>query len=327
MSFSHKTRVGVLRGGPSLEYEVSLKTGKTILANLPEEYEPLDIFISKDGVWHTSGLQKKPYKILQMIDVVVNAMHGDYGEDGQAQKLFEHFNIPYTGSDSMASALGINKVMSKDIFNRQGLKTPQHIIIYKNEDWITKKIIEKINRSFPFPIIIKPINSGSSLGVSFVDRKSQIRDALEKAFKYSSVIMVEEYINGKEVTCGVIENFRDAPIYSLLPVEVAGPEDKFFHNYNSKYIDLKSRYKTPGNFTEEENKQIQKTAVLMHRALGLRHYSRSDFILHPRRGLFCLETNTLPELSHHSPFIKSLEAVGGNIKEFLSHLLSKTLEK
>ena len=325
MSFSHKTRVGVLRGGPSPEYDVSMNTGKTILANLPEEYEPLDIFISKEGVWHIGGLEKEPYKILQTIDVAINATHGTYGEDGNIQKLFEYFHIPYSGSDSLASALGMNKAMSKDIFKRQGLKTPHHILI--NRDEVLNKTINKINESFLFPIIIKPMNSGSSLGINFVDRRDRIRDALLNSFKHSPNLIVEEYITGKEATCGIIEGFRGAPFYSLLPVEIVGPEDKYFHNYNSKYVDLESKYRVPGNFSKEENDQIQKTAILAHQILGLRHYSRSDFILHPKRGLFVLETNTLPELSHRSSFIKSLEAVGGNIKEFLSHLLSKTLGK
>ena len=325
MSFSHKTRVGVLRGGPSSEYDISLNTGKTILANLPEEYKPLDIFISKDGVWHTGGVEKDPHKILQKIDVAVNAMHGAYGEDGSVQKLCEHFNVPYTGSDSMASALGMNKIMSKNIFNRYGLKVPQHMVI--NKDSVTKEKIEMINKSFVFPIIIKPASSGSSLEISFVNRKDQIKDSLKEAFKYSPTLIVEEYISGKEVTCGVIEDFRGSPIYSLMPVEVVGPEDKFFHNYNSKHIDLKSRYKVPSSFAEEENRQIKEAAVLIHQALGLQDYSRSDFILHPKRGLFVLETNTLPKLSHRSSFMKSLEAVGSNIKEFLSHLISKNLGK
>ena len=103
--------------------------------------------------------------------------------------------------------------------------------------------------------------------------------------------------------------------------------NEIFYDYDSKYKNLESRHKIPGNFTEEEKRQIEETASLAHKTLGLRHYSRSDFIFHPKRGLFILETNTLPELSHRSSFIKSLEAVGGNIKEFLSHLLSKTLNK
>ncbi len=323
MSFSHKVRVGVLRGGPSPEYDVSLKTGATILANMPEEYEPLDIFISKEGAWHMSGIQKEPYDILKTIDMAVNALHGSYGEDGTLQKLLEGFGIPFTGSDSIASALGMNKVMSKNIFNNYGLKTPKHIIINKDEN----DLVNKINESLPFPIIIKPINSGSSIGISFVNKIGDIKNALKKSFSHCPKLMVEEYINGKEVTCGVIESFRGKDFYTLLPVEVARNKNKNFHDYDSKYVDLESKYKVPGNFKEDEKIKIEEAAALIHKALGLRHYSRSDFILHPKRGLFVLEVNTLPELTHHSSFIKSLEAAGGNIKEFLFHLVSQTLRR
>jgi D-alanine-D-alanine ligase len=106
-----------------------------------------------------------------------------------------------------------------------------------------------------------------------------------------------------------------------------GLRDKTFLDFDSKYKNLESRHKVPGSFTEEEKRQIQEAAVLIHKILGLRHYSRSDFILHPKRRLFVFEVNTLPELSHRSSFIKSLEAVGGNIKEFLSHLISKALRR
>lgn len=319
----HKIRVGVLRGGPSPEYDISLKTGGVILANLPEEYEPLDIFISKDGIWHVSGLQKNPYDILKTIDVAVNALHGSYGEDGTVQKILEHFDIPYTGSKSLSSALGMNKLMSKDIFNRFGLKTPLHIVA---EDY-DEETIKRINENLIFPIIIKPFNMGSSFGVSFVSVPGQIKDALKKSLEVSPKLIIEEYIDGKEVTCGVIEGFRGEEIYKLLPVEVVQQKNKKFHDYDSKYVDLDSKYKVPGSFTEDEKRQIQEMASAAHRILGLRHYSRSDFILHPKRGLFWLEVNTLPELTHRSSFIKSLEAVGGNIKEFLSHLISKTLER
>jgi len=327
MSFSHKIRVGVLRGGPSSEYEVSLNTGKTILMNLPEEYDPLDIFISKEGVWHMSGIEKNPYKILKTVDVVINAMHGAYGEDGTVQKYLENFGIPYTGSDSMASALSMNKIMSKDIFNRFGLKTPHHVLIEKSEDGVTKEMINKINENLPFPIIIKPINSGSSLGVTIADNATQVKDALNKSFEHSSKIMAEEFIRGKEATCGVIENFRGQNFYTLLPVEIVQNKKDLFYDYDSKYKNLESRYKISGSFNENEKFKIQETASLIHKILGLRHYSRSDFILHPKRGLFVLEVNSLPEITHRSSFIKSLEAVGGNIKEFLSNLLSKTLKR
>jgi D-alanine-D-alanine ligase len=295
MSFAHKTRVGVLRGGPSAEYEMSLKTGGAVLANMPEEFEPLDIFISKDGEWHVMGLQKNPYDILKTIDVAVNAMHGAYGEDGTVQKILEHFNVPYTGSNSVASALAMNKKMTKEIFRNQGFKTPHHIIVNKNEN----NLVDKINESLPFPIILKPLSSGSSFGVSVVNKVSDIKEALEKSFEHSDDLLVEEFIEGKEAFCGVIEGFRDQKFYTLLPI---------------------------GNFNIAEKAQIQKATALIHEALNLRHYSSFDFILHPKRGLFVLEADTLPPLSHSAPFMKSLEATGGNIREFLTHLISKTLE-
>jgi len=337
MSFSHKVRVGVLRGGPSSEYEVSLNTGKTILTNLSEEYEPLDIFISKQGVWHSSGIEKTPSQVLKMVDVVINAMHGAYGEDGKVQKLLEDFGVPYTGSNSISSALGMNKIMSKDIFNRFGLKTPHHIIITadisdkekssQNGPEITVEMLRKINESLPFPIIIKPINSGSSLGISIASDVFQIKNALKNSFKYSPILMVEEFIDGKEATCGVIEGFRGQDFYTLLPVEIKRDKKEIFYNYDSKYNNLESRYRIPGNFNENEKSQIQETASNIHKILGLRHYSRADFIFHPKRGLFVLEVNTLPELTHRSSFVKSLEAVGGSMREFLSHLLSKASGK
>ena len=322
MSFApEKIRVGVLRGGPSAEYEVSLKTGGTILANLDDRYEPIDVFITRDGTWHIKGLQKDPYAILKTIDVAVNALHGSYGEDGKVQKLLEEFGVPYTGSGALASAVGMNKVLAKDIFQKAGLKTPHHIVV--NVDDVD--IVEKINKSLPFPIIVKPINSGSSLGVGFVDKATLLKKALEESFAYSPKLLVEEYISGKEATCGVIEGFRDTPFYTLLPVEILKGKNKSFHDYGSKYENLESKYNVPGNFTPLEISEIKNAASLVHQSLGLRHYSRSDLILHPRRGLFVLEVNTLPELTHRSPFIKSLEALGGNIKEFLAHIIQNTL--
>jgi len=203
----HKIRVGVLRGGPSPEYEVSLNTGKTVLSNLDEEYHPIDIFISKDGIWHVGGLVKDPYKILQSIDVIWNALHGDFGEDGQVQKILESFGIPFTGSDSLASAVSMNKVLAKETFRLAGFKTPHHIILDRNDE--EENILNSINENIPFPFIIKPVNSGSSVGISYVENHKDIKQALKNSFAQAPKLLVEEYIDGKEVTCGVVADFRD----------------------------------------------------------------------------------------------------------------------
>lgn len=326
MSFSHKTRVGVLRGGPSPEYDVSLKTGGTILANLPEEYQPIDIFISKEGAWHITGLQKDPYTILKTIDVAVNALHGTYGEDGTVQKLLEHFNIPYTGSDSVASALGMNKIASKKIYKDHSLKTPSFVSIpFEN---LTREMIREVYQNRLAPFVVKPSSAGSSVGVYIVDTLPELEEAVIAASRYSPAVLIEEYISGKEATCGVIDGFRGHDHYTLLPIEIRHGKNLF--DYNSKYSDPASggaEEVCPGNFSNKEAKEIEKMTVQAHKALGLRHYSRSDFIIHPKRGVFILETNTLPGLTEKSLIPKALKAVGSDIKEFLSHLLSRTLAR
>ncbi|MBN2093886.1 MAG: D-alanine--D-alanine ligase [Candidatus Zambryskibacteria bacterium] len=327
MAFSHKTRVGVLRGGPSPEYDVSLNTGRAVLSNLPEDCEPIDIFISKDGIWHVSGLERDPYTILKSLDMAINALHGTYGEDGTVQKMLDHFGIPYTGSDAMSSRLGMNKILTKKILSQAGLKTPMYMIVEMKEDGeIPTGAVNHINENLIFPIIIKPHNQGSSLGTSFVDKAFDIRRGLERAFEYSSRALVEEYISGKEVTCGVIDGFRDQDLYTTVPISVIPDKARKFHDYDSKYLDL-GKYHLPYGLSPEEKEQIREATKLIHQTLGLRHYSRSDFIHHSRRGLFVLEVNTLPELSHRGAFMKALEAAGSNIKEFLSHLIKKTLKK
>jgi D-alanine-D-alanine ligase len=148
------------------------------------------------------------------------------------------------------------------------------------------------------------------------------------ASHHSPKVIVEEFISGKEATCGVVEDFRGQKHYSLIPIEIRHGRD--FFDYHSKYNDIKNggaEEICPGNFSETERDALKQMAIGAHKALHLRHYSRSDFIVHPRRGIYILETNSLPGLTETSLLPKSLQAVGSNIKEFLSHLIKKTLEK
>jgi D-alanine-D-alanine ligase len=319
-----KKKVGVLRGGPSSEYEVSLKTGKSVMDNLGDRYEVLDIFIDKDGVWHYQGVVTKPEKIFKKVDVVFNALHGAYGEDGTVQKLLDYFNIPYTGSTALASAVGMNKVLSKKVYSTYKLKTPLHTLVSKKDD--VKKTATKIFKSFPMPVVVKPVSGGSSVGTSIAKTLADLETAVEEALKYSDQALIEEFIAGKEATCGVVDKFRNEEIYSLLPVEIRKPVESAFFDYQAKYGG-KSEEICPGNFTAEEKKVIQEMAREAHKVLGLRHYSRSDFIIHPRRGIYILETNTLPGLTGESLLPKSLKAIGCSLPDFLDHLIKLALEK
>ena len=320
---SNNTIVGVLRGGPSSEYDVSLKTGASVLRNLPEPYAPADIFISKDGEWHVAGITRAPERALKGIDVVFNALHGEYGEDGKVQQILEEFAVPYTGSGVLSSALAMNKILAKKTFVNNGIKTPYHVTVRREQ--MNPSLAREIFMSFPQPSVIKPASGGSSIGVTVAHTIDDLVESLNNAFLYSDSVLIEEYISGREATCGVIDNFREQKVYSLMPTEILDKTDSDIWGYDSKYRNDLHEIRTPGNFSSDEKSQIQAIAKLAHDVLGLRHYSRADFIVHPKRGVYLLEVNTLPGLTETSLFPHALEASGSNLSEFFNHAIQLAL--
>lgn len=317
-----QTIVGVLRGGPSREHEVSLKSGAAILANLTEErYAAHDIYIDKSGVWHDRGRPTSPERVLRQLDVALIGLHGEYGEDGEVQKLLERFGVPYAGADSFGSYLAMHKVMAKARAQEEGLLTPafQYIESIADVDEAARDIIRKFHQ----PVIVKPVGWGSSVGVSIVGGYAPVHDAILHLFDEGAPgVLVEEFIRGREATAGVVEGLRGEALYSLPTIEIIPPEDDFF-SYDAKYSG-KTREVCPGNFSRVATEELQRAAKVMHRALGLRHYSRSDFIVAPK-GIYYLETNTLPGLTTESLLPKSLAAVGVTFPDFLSHLVNLAL--
>lgn len=326
----NRIRVGVLRGGPSNEYDVSLKTGGNVIAHLgkhPEEkYQPIDIFIDRNGDWHIAGVPVEPHHALDQVDVVWNALHGAYGEDGKVQQLLDRHEVPYTGSGAFASAVGMNKVLAKETFLKHGIKTPRYALVesegVRERRDLEAKLLE-LFRSFTLPFIVKPVSSGSSVGVSVVKGFHEFESAIFEAFKHGNVIMIEEFIPGVEATCGVIDAFRDTDIYALPPIEIR-PHRSGFFDFAAKY-EGKADEIVPGNFTHEEKDQIMHLARAAHTALGLRHYSRSDFIVSPKRGIYILEVNTLPGLTDASLLPKALQSVGVSVGHFLDHVIGLAL--
>lgn len=320
----HRIRVGVIRGGPSNEYEVSLKTGSTVLNNLEKDkYNPKDIFVDKNGIWHVGGIPVQPHEALTHIDVAFNAMHGQYGEDGKLQHILETHGIPFTGSGSFASAIGMNKALTKEVYKRNKIKTPHSKLLQSIHN--IKESIMDLFRSFSLPIVVKSVSSGSSVGVYVVKDFISFEPAIINAFEHSDSVMIEEYIQGKEATCGVIDDFRDQRYYALPPIEIRPHSGQFF-DFEAKYQG-KSDEIVPGNFTSSEKAEIERMAILAHQALGLRHYSRSDFIIHPHRGIFILESNTLPGLTEESLLPKALKAVGTPLPFFLDHVVELALKR
>lgn len=316
------TVVGVLRGGPSREHDVSLKSGAAILANLPEErFLARDIYIDRSGVWHERGRPVDPERVLRQVDAVLNGLHGEYGEDGQVQKLLERFGVRYAGSDAFSSHLSMHKLMAKMRAKDAGILTPEFEYAEGAHD--AERAAHEAVRRFHQPMVVKPVGWGSSVGVSIVGGYAPALTAVQKLFSDgATAVLIEEYIRGREATAGVVENLRGEALYALPVIEILPPENDFF-SFTAKYSGG-TREICPGTFSRVATEDLQRAAKIMHKELGLRHYSRSDFMVTPK-GVYYLETNTLPGLTSESLLPKSLAAVGVPLPDFLSHLVKLAL--
>jgi len=316
--------VGVLRGGPSSEYDVSLESGHTVLTNLPSMYYPIDILIDKKGVWHMNGVPKEPIDILNQVDVVFNALHGEYGEDGTVQTLLERHNIPYTGSSPFACALAMNKIQAKEAFTQAGLLVSPSDSVRRGDD--IEQIALRIFKTIGIPVVIKPNRAGSSVGVVIARDFTMLVKSITSLLEKFDELIIEKLITGKEVTAGVVESFRGSDIYELLPVEIIPPSSSDFFDYEAKYTGITTE-RCPARLSPEEKALIQWSARIAHEAVHARHYSRSDFILQPNGELIILEINTHPGLTKESLLPKPLRAIGTSIGEFLDHVIKLAMKK
>jgi D-alanine-D-alanine ligase len=326
------TRVGVVRGGISSEYDVSLNTGANVLSHLrsdalKDHYKAVDIFIDKEGIWHINGIPVTMEQVSKSVDVIFNALHGDYGEDGKIQQLLDGWKIPYTGSGAFASAIGYNKELAKIEFDKLGIQTARHILFpaYQKdmdgplEDYAQAKA-KTVWERLPPPWVVKPLTSGSSMGVHVCKTFGELVRAFQVGVNEKVSVLVEEMIEGREATVAVVEGLRGQNAYVLPPIEIVVPKTKTFFDYEAKYTGV-SQEICPGNFSEEDKRELERLAALIHTGLNLDHYSRSDFIIHPKRGIYALEVNTLPGLTDESLTPKALAAVGVTMPEFLSHII------
>ena len=221
--------------------------------------------------------------------------------------------------------MAMNKVLTKNHVAGLPIKMPRHIVVENTELDLEKRIIE-IWKTFIQPSVVKPMALGSSVGVGIARDFPTFRELILNALEKSDSALIEEYIKGREATCGVVENFRGEEIYQLLPIEIIPSPEKDFFDYQAKYSGI-SREICPGNFSLEEKVAIQQASALVHQTLGLGHYSRSDFIVSPKRGIYFLEVNTLPGLTSESLLPKSLAAIGCSLPSFLEHLISLALDR
>lgn len=217
--------VGVVRGGPTDEYDVSLRTGQHILNMLKMEplskaYKGIDILIDKQGVWHVDGMPATPEQVLRTIDVVFNATKGNFDKGEPLHRVLESFAMPFVGTKGFASTMTKNKPLSKKHFKEQGIKTPYFRELNIGHEQDLNPIAVDLFRNFPMPVIVKPVGKGSSLGVSFASNFDELVEALDHARGFSDEVLVEEYLTGKEIISGFIDDFRGQNLYHMFPVEV-----------------------------------------------------------------------------------------------------------
>jgi D-alanine-D-alanine ligase len=279
-------RICVLMGGRSGEREVSLRSGKNVFDALKRKgFNVVSMDLEDDLV---SRLKKGK------IDIVYNILHGRFGEDGTVQGLLEMANIPYTGSKVLASALAMNKLASKRIFDAVGIPTPHYLEIDVYSD--IKKEAERIKNSFSFPFVLKPTSEGSSLGVKLIKEKEGLAEVLVKSVAEFKDVFIEEYVKGREVTVGILGKNSDLQALPILEL-VAKNE---FYDFEAKYTAGMTEFVLPARLPKPLYKKTQEIALNAHRILGCYGVSRVDIIVGLDNVPYVHDVNTIPGMTDRS---------------------------
>ena len=338
---THRPRVAVFLGGPSSEHEISLRTGALVLDRLDRSrFDPAPVFVDREQIWHFARLpfSGSDFRVAVEGGVIYRpgaggdlpwrpeiaflGLHGIYGEDGQIQRQLEALGIPYTGSGPAASALAMNKVAAKEVFHRAGLPLAADFALGAGERATTAA--QRIAAKSSGPWVVKPRDGGSSVGVQIVATELALVAALEAGLR-DGPVLVEVFVGGRELTCGVLEDPQTTTAAALPPTEIV-PRGSGFFDFNAKYTPGASEEITPARLSTVETQRIQSLALSAHHALGCRGYSRSDFILSPHQGLVLLETNTLPGLTETSLLPQEAAALGISYPALLTWLLTSALQ-
>lgn len=296
-------KVAVLLGGKSAEREVSLDSGKAVLEALVRSGVNAEAF----------DPQERSVTELVNYDRAFIVLHGRGGEDGQIQGTLEWLNLPYTGTGVQGSAIGMDKVKTKQVWQGSELPTAPYRIVTKDSD------LDPIVESIGLPFIIKPVHEGSSIGMSKVERKEDFAAAIAKATEHDAVVMAEKWITGREFTI-VILNGEALPIIRLEP-----PKDVAFYDYEAKYNRNDVQYGIPCGLSEDEEKRLQALCLRAFQAVGASGWGRIDAMQDEQGNFWLLEVNTVPGMTSHSLVPKAAKAVGYSFDELCVAILEQTL--
>ncbi|MFA5095832.1 MAG: D-alanine--D-alanine ligase [Candidatus Omnitrophota bacterium] len=284
--------IGVLMAGPSSEKKISLKSGRAVCEALQKAgFRAVPVIIKTDDARENIRLLE-----VKKIDCAFIALHGRFGEDGGIQKILDSLKIPYTGSRVKASRLAMDKIASRRIFKRSGLKVPR------------SRVLEKAScsgfelRGLRLPIVVKPATHGSSIGLSVVEDPRQVPRAIDAAFAFDARIIIEEYIKGRELTVGILDE-RAMPVIEIVPKHA-------FFDYQAKYKKGLTDYIVPARLSPAVAGRVSRAALEAHRLLGCFGCSRVDIILNDRNEPFVLEVNTIPGFTETSLLPKAAKQSG-----------------
>ena len=306
-----KLRVALIAGGWSREREVSLKSGESVYNNLDRDKYEVNRYDPREDLIELIRDSKN-------IDIALIFLHGRKGEDGSMQGLLDILDLPYVGSDVLASALAMNKALSKKLFQQGGLNVPRGISVFKDQNINTDAIVSSLGKT----VVVKPLDEGSSVGLQICSEKMEIDKAIKSAFTFSSEAIVEEYIKGREVSCAVLGN-RDP---EALPVIEIIPKKKYgFFSYTAKYVPGASEEICPAQLPKNIYSKIQDYAVEAHCLLGCRNFSRTDMIVNAQ-DVYVLETNTIPGMTETSLFPLAARTAGMSFSELLDRLIELALD-
>ncbi|MBI3609323.1 MAG: D-alanine--D-alanine ligase [Nitrospirae bacterium] len=300
-------KIAVLMGGKSAEREISLMSGRAIEASLHRQGCAV-VAIDPDETVAERLRQEK-------VELVVNALHGRFGEDGTIQGFLEILRIPYTGSGVLASAIGMNKVMTKRLLVLHGIPTPTFSVLRSSGPAAGGP------RGLPVgldcPVVVKPSSEGSTIGVTIVERPSLAEAAYREAFRYGEEILVEEYIEGHEVTAGLLEE-SPLPLVEIVPKEA-------FYDYQAKYTKGMTEYIVPARLPQDVTQKVQGLALKTHQVIGCRGCTRVDFRVDPRGRPFVLEINTVPGMTETSLLPKAAEAAGMTYDQLVAKIVQSAV--
>lgn len=351
-----KLKLGVIFGGVSSEHDVSIVSGTSVIKNLDKEkYEIIPIYISKDGKWYTYTKPVEKIDILTIgeeikeiepiqnleetlrnLDVAFPVLHGLGGEDGSIQGVFEMFGVSYVGCGILASAVGMDKVYTKIVFEKANIKQAKYEYVRKYEDkyiYIDKEFNEQIlnleevskviDRSLEYPMFVKPSNSGSSVGINKAHNLEELKKYIEYAAQYDRKILIEQGLVGKEVECAVLGNEE---VISSCVGEIVPSEE--FYSFDAKYKSSESKILIPADLPKEMSNEIRKLAMKAFKAIDGKGLARVDFFADEKNEkIYISEINTLPGFTQISMYPKLFEKIGIPYSELLDRLIKFALEK